>query len=77
MKRLLKILGELHPEMSFDGNERLIEEKILDSLDIVTLVTDINSEYGVSLGAEDIVKENFASVADIVALIRCRGGEVL
>ncbi len=77
MKRLLKILDELHPEISFSGEERLIDGKILDSLDIVTLVTDINSEYGVSIGAEDITRENFASVSDIAELIKRRGGEVL
>ena len=75
MQRLINILKELHPECDFSGNERLIDDGIFDSLDIVTLVTDINSVYGISIGAEDIVKENFATRDDIVKLIISRGGD--
>ena len=76
MERLMKILGELHPEVNFGGKEKLIEGGILDSLDIVTMVTDINDHYGVSIGADDIVKENFETPETIKALIMRRGGEV-
>lgn len=75
MQRLISILRELHPERDFSGDERLIDDGILDSLDIVALVTDINAEYSISIGAEDIVKENFATRDDIIKLIILRGGE--
>lgn len=76
MQRLKKILRELHPELELSGEERLIEDGILDSLDIVTLVTDINSEYGIRIGAEDIIKENFDSCDDIIALVARLGGKI-
>ncbi len=76
MKRLLEIIRALHPELEISGQERFIDDGILDSLDIVTLVTDINSEYKVRIGAEDIVKENFNSIENIIALISRLGGEI-
>ena len=76
MERLMKILGELHPEVNFGGKERLIEGGILDSIDIVSMVTDINAQYGISISADDITKENFETPEEIRALIMRRGGEV-
>ena len=76
MERLKNIISGLHPETELRGDERLIEDGILDSLDIVTLVTDINEKFGISIGAEDVVVENFNKIPDIAALITKRGGEI-
>ena len=76
MKRLKRILSSLHPEIEIDRETRLIEDGILDSLDIVTLVTDLNDEYKISIGAGDITPQNFCSIDSIESLIRSRGGEV-
>ena len=69
MEQLLNILNELHPDVDFEGREDLIDEGILDSLDIVTLITEINSEFDVSIPAEEILPENFCSAEAIYALI--------
>ena len=42
MEKLLKILRELHPDVDFSTESGLIENGVLDSLDIVTLVTEVN-----------------------------------
>ena len=42
---------------------------MLDSLDIVTLITEINSAYDVSIPAEEILPENFRSAKAIYDLI--------
>ncbi len=69
MERLMRILKELHPEVDFSAATDLVGEGILDSLDIVTLITEINSEFDVSIPAEEVIPENFASAKDIYALI--------
>lgn len=76
MQRLKKILSELHPEVEFSEQTRLLDDKILDSLDIVALVTDVNEAYGIDIGAEDVIPENFGTVGDILALIKRRGGRI-
>ncbi len=77
MKKLKRIISELHPDMEITHTTRLIDDRVLDSLDIVTLVTDINDAYGINIGAEDIIKENFETLDTIIALIERRGGKVL
>ena len=69
MERLLEILNQMHPDVDFTAEEDLIGEGVLDSLDIVTLITEINSTFDVSIPAEEVVPENFNSVGAIWALI--------
>lgn len=69
MEALLDILRDLHPDVDFETNERLIDDKILDSFDIVALIADINNEFDVAIPAEDIIPENFNSAKALYALI--------
>lgn len=69
MERLLNILAELHGDVDFRENTGLIDEGILDSLDIVTLITEINDEFDVSIPAEEIIPENFNSAGALMKLI--------
>lgn len=67
--RLLKILSELRPEVDFTSEVALIDDGILDSFDMVALVTEINDEFDVRIGIENLVPENFNSVSSIMELI--------
>lgn len=69
METLLDILNELHNDVDFSTAEGLIDEGILDSLDIVTLITEINDAFEVSIPAEEIIPENFNSAKAIMDLI--------
>lgn len=69
MEALLDILNELHPDVDFETAEHLIDDQILDSFDIVTLVAEIDSEYDVAIPAEELIPENFNSAKALYALI--------
>ena len=69
MENLIAILKELHPDVDFLTEEALIDDGILDSLDIVTLITEINNTFDVSIPAEEILPENFNSAKAVWALI--------
>ena len=69
MEKLLAILSGMHPDVDFENAEDLVDDGILDSLNIVTLVTEIDSEFGVLIPAEEIIPENFNSAAALMALI--------
>lgn len=69
MERLIKILSELRPEVDFEAETNLIDDGILDSFDMVALVTEINEEFDVRIGIENLVPENFNSVDSIMRLI--------
>lgn len=69
METLLKILCELHPEVDFRTETRLINDGILDSFDIITIVAEIDEEYDVQVPAEELIPENFNSAAALYALV--------
>jgi len=69
MEKLLEILNDLHPEVDFENNEELIDDGILDSLDIVTIVTEIDDKFDVTIPAEEIIPDNFNSAKALMALI--------
>ncbi len=70
MDRLLKILRELHPEVDFETEEHLIDGMILDSYDIVALITEIQDEFDVTIDARKILPQNFNSAKALYALIQ-------
>ena len=69
MEKVIEILTELHPEVDFNTAEDLIDDGVLDSLDIVSIVAAIDTEFGVVIPAEEIVPENFNSACAIFELI--------
>jgi len=76
MEKLLEILYEIRPEIDFVNNTDYIERHLLDSLDIVVLVTDIEEAFGISIDVNDIMPENFNSLEAILNLIERRGGQI-
>ena len=69
MTELLEILENLHPEVDFNTCTTLIDDKILDSFDIVTLVAEIDAEFDVAIPAEELIPENFNSASALYELI--------
>lgn len=69
MQELIKLLESLHDDIDYETYEGLIDDGILDSLDIVSLITDINDTFDVSIPPEEIVPENFNSAKALWELI--------
>ena len=68
-QEIINILQEIRPEFDFSQNINFIEEGMLDSFDVVTLVTTLDEKYSISIDGMDILPENFASINSIVALL--------
>lgn len=69
MEELLEILSELHPDIDFKSQEHLIDAKILDSFDIVAIISEIADRFDITISAEEIIPENFNSAEAICSLI--------
>ena len=68
-EKIVSILNVLRPEFDFSKSVNFIDEGMLDSLDVVNLVTDIESVYGISIDGVDIMPHNFSSVDSIMNLL--------
>lgn len=71
-EKLLKILTETCPGVDFRQEKALIDDGILESLDIVTIVSEIMDEFEVELNVEDLLPENFNSLEAMLELIERR-----
>ena len=75
-KKIISILSELRPEFDFNEPLNFIEEGMLDSFDIINLVTALDSEFSISIDGIDVLPDNFSSVERIEALLKKNGVEV-
>ena len=71
-EKLLTILTETCPGVDFRQETALIDDGILESLDIVTIVSEIMDEFEVELNVEDLLPENFNSLEAMLELIESR-----
>lgn len=74
-ERVLEVLTNIRPEFDFTEDVNFIEEGMLDSFDVVTLVADLDSMFGISIDGVDIVPENFSSVESIINLLMKNGAQ--
>lgn len=68
-EQIIKILSDLRPEFDFTQDVNFIEEGMLDSFDIVTMVDTIEEEMGVAISGMDVLPENFCSINAICQTI--------
>ena len=68
-KKIVDFLTEIRPEFDFAASSNFIEEGMLDSFDIVSLVASLDEEFGISIDGTEIIPENFSNVDSIFQLL--------
>lgn len=68
-EQLMEILNDLRPDVEFENEKKLIDDGILDSFDIVSLVSELNSEFDIEINVMDLEPENFNTVEAMLELI--------
>ena len=68
-EELMQILEETRPDIDFENETALIDKEMLDSFDIIAIVSEINQAFDISINVNDLLPENFNSVDAILALI--------
>ena len=69
MERLIEILEELEPDVDYENTEDLIDGRYLDSLKILSLISEIEDEFDIEVPTVEIVPANFNSAKKIWELI--------
>ena len=69
MNQISNILQSVRPDIDFSVEKGLLKEGVLDSLDVVLIVTKLSESFGILIDAEDINYENFDSIERIQQLI--------
>lgn len=69
MKSVREILNEIRPEFDFAGSQDFIEDGMLDSFDMMMLVSELDKNFAISIEGTDITPENFKNVQTIESLL--------
>ena len=69
-ERIIEILREIKENVDYRNEDRLVDGGILDSFDVVALVSELKGEFEIEIGIEDLTPENFNSVGTICNLVR-------
>ena len=70
MDQLLEILENMRPDIDFKNEKKLVTDRLLESFDIINLVSEIDDEFDVKIKPADLVPENFDSAEAMWALIQ-------
>lgn len=71
-EKLLKILTDICPDVDFETETSLVDDGLIESLDIVAIVTEIMAEFDVEINVDDLLPENFNSADAILELIESK-----
>lgn len=71
-KKLIELLSGIVPDVDFENETSLIDDGLIESLDIVAIVTEIMAEFDVEINVDDLLPENFNSADAIFELIESK-----
>ena len=69
MEDLIRIMSEIRPDIDFETEDKLIDDDVLDSFDIIAIVSEVNYFYGIEINVNDLLPENFNSASALYELI--------
>ncbi len=70
MERLLEILKNALPNVDWTTKADLVDDGIIDSIDVVTIISEITEEYDIEIPSDEMEPENFNSVEAMMAMIK-------
>lgn len=69
MEQIIEILQSVREGIDYENETALVDDGLLDSFDIVGLVTELKDAYDIDITVEDLVPENFNSAEAIFNLV--------
>lgn len=70
MEKLLELLKGIRPDVDFENETELIDDGILDSFDVVSIISEIDDVFGVQIRITELDPDNFNSVGNLWSLIQ-------
>ena len=67
---VIEVLEDVKEDVDYKSETALVDDRVLDSFDILSLISALNDEFDVSSPAQDILPKNFNSAQDILSLVK-------
>ena len=68
-EQILEILNDINPDIDYENETALVDDAVMDSFDLVSLVSELNGTFGINITVVDFIPENFNSLDAITALV--------
>lgn len=68
-EKVLEILAEVRPDIDFETEETLIDDGILDSFDIVSVISELNDAFDIAIRVTELSPENFNNLEGICNMV--------
>ena len=69
MEKLLEILQQIRNDINFENENTLVDDGLLDSFDIVSIVSELTMEYDIDISIDDMTAENFNSAEAMYEMV--------
>lgn len=69
MEKLLSILNSVKKGVDFEHEEELVDKGLINSIDVISIIAEIEDKYGVVIPSDEIIPDNFNSAAALKELI--------
>ena len=70
MEKLLELLKGVRPDVDFENETALIDDGLLDSFDVVSIISEIDDVFGVQIRITELDPDNFNSAENIWNLVQ-------
>ena len=70
MEELLDILDEIDDSIDYENEKALIDDHLLDSFSIITLVSELEDHFDIEIDAAEMTPENFNSAEALWAMVQ-------
>ena len=69
-EKILAIFADALPQIDVNASNALVDDGYLDSLSLVTLISELSMEFGVTFDMDDLTPDNFNTVDNIVETVK-------
>ena len=69
MNDFIAMLKKIKPNVDFENEDALVDDGILESLDIITIIAEIADKYDVIIPSDEIIPDNFNSAIALYELV--------
>lgn len=70
LDHMIELLEDVKGNVDYENCTKLVDDRVLDSFDILSIISSINDEFDVSVPAKDIVPDNFNSVQAMLDMVK-------
>lgn len=68
-EKVLTVLKSVREDIDFEKEKALIDDSLLDSFDIVGIVSELSDTFDITIEADELTAENFNSADTMAAMI--------